>query len=110
MDKTDFERLCREHWQAMWAYALRRTDPAADAADVVSEIFLVAWRRRGEIPPGDAERLWLYGVARHTVMNVRRGTVRRSRLHARLAEVASLNDLVGPDPMNWGRPGPAKRP
>jgi RNA polymerase sigma-70 factor (ECF subfamily) len=44
---------------------LRRTDNADDAADVIAETFLTAWRRLDEIPAGDQARLWLYGVARH---------------------------------------------
>jgi RNA polymerase sigma factor (sigma-70 family) len=97
VDEDTFERFCREHWQAILAYALRRTDSPADAADVVSEVFVVAWRRRLEIPKGDDERLWLFGVARHTLSNARRGGVRRSRLQARLVDAI---DLTAPDPQD----------
>jgi RNA polymerase sigma factor (sigma-70 family) len=97
VDEDNFERFCREHWQAILAYALRRTDSPADAADVVSEVFVVAWRRRLEIPKGADERLWLFGVARHTLSNARRGVVRRSRLQARLVDTI---DLTAPDPQD----------
>jgi RNA polymerase sigma factor (sigma-70 family) len=57
-----------------------------DAADVVAETFLVAWRRIGEVPIGDGARLWLYGVARLVLANLHRAERRRTRLGRRLAE------------------------
>jgi RNA polymerase sigma-70 factor (ECF subfamily) len=78
-------------------YALRRVREPADAADVVAETFVVAWRRLDEIPPGGEARLWLFGVARRLVANQRRGELRRSRLAGRLwAELAEHVEL---DPM-----------
>lgn len=71
-------------------YALRRTDSSDDAADVVAETFLTAWRRLDEVPAGDAARLWLYGVARRVLANMRRGRRRRLALADRLrAELAA---------------------
>ena len=68
------------------AYALRRVGRPDDAADVVAETFLVAWRRLDEVPAGDAARLWLYGVARRQLANQRRGDLRRSALADRLRD------------------------
>ena len=62
------------------AYALRRVRRPEDAADVVAETFLAAWRRIDDVPDGDAGRLWLYGAARRVLANQRRGDLRRSRL------------------------------
>jgi hypothetical protein len=45
------------------AYALRRVAEPSDAADVVADTYLVAWRRLDQVP-ADAERPWLFGVAR----------------------------------------------
>jgi RNA polymerase sigma factor (sigma-70 family) len=81
-----FNRLYREQGRAILAYALRRVADPEDAADVVAETFLVAWRRFDEVPLGDEARLWLYGVARLVVSNVQRSARRRTRLAARLAE------------------------
>ena len=61
----------------MLGYALRRTDNTDDAADVLAETFLVAWRRPDEIPPGPQARLWLYGTARRVLANQRRAERRR---------------------------------
>ncbi|HEX4306545.1 MAG TPA: sigma-70 family RNA polymerase sigma factor [Solirubrobacterales bacterium] len=81
-----FNRLYREQGRAILAYALRRVEDPEDAADVVAETFLVAWRRFDEVPVDGGARLWLYGVARLVVTNARRAERRRTRLGARLAE------------------------
>ena len=81
-----FTRLYREQGRAVLAYALRRVEAPEDAADVVAETFTVAWRRLGEVPLGEAERLWLYGTARLVLANLHRSERRRTRLGARLAE------------------------
>ena len=67
-----FGRLYRDQGRAILAYALRRVEDQEDAADVVAETFLVAWRRLGEVPIGDGARLWLYAVARRVIANLDR--------------------------------------
>jgi len=81
-----FSRLYREQGRAVLAYALRRVEDGEDAADVVAETFLVAWRRLGEVPSGEGARLWLYAVARRVIANLHRTERRRTRLGRRLAE------------------------
>jgi len=81
-----FGRLYREQGRAILAYALRRAGDPEDAADVVAETFLVAWRRLGEVPNGEEARLWLYAVARRALANQHRAARRRTRLGERLAE------------------------
>jgi RNA polymerase sigma factor (sigma-70 family) len=83
--QTDrFSRLFADTERELLAYVLRRVDRGEDAADVVAETFLVAWRRLDRVPEGDEARLWLYGVARRQLANQRRGELRRSRLAERL--------------------------
>lgn len=89
MTETDgredgFRRLYAAHFDAVLGYALRRTTRSEDAADVVSDTFLVAWRRWEEVPRAEEARPWLYGVARRTLSNQRRGDHRRQRLGERL--------------------------
>jgi RNA polymerase sigma factor (sigma-70 family) len=79
-----FARLYAEHSRQVMAYALRRAR-REDAAEVVAETFLVAWRKAAEIPAkGDEVLLWLYGVARLVLANLERGERRRGRLDDRL--------------------------
>jgi len=81
-----FRALFAETCRPLLAYALRRVRDPADAADVVGETFVVAWRRLDAVPVGDEARLWLFGVARRMLGNQRRGELRRSHLVDRLRE------------------------
>ena len=72
-----FERLYRQHHQAVLAYCLRRMN-RSDAEDVASEVFSVGWRRIDQVPAGERTVAWLYGVAHRTVAN-RWRTIRRYR-------------------------------
>ena len=83
-DAAALRELFDEHFDAVTGYAMRRTSPA-DAADVVAETMLIAWRRIGEVPAPPATRAWLYGVARRVLANQRRGATRRVALSQRLA-------------------------
>lgn len=85
-----FEQLYDQASLEVLGYALRRAASPEDAADVVSETFLIAWRRLDEVPTGDEARLWLYGVARRVLANQRRGQQRRERLNARLRDEVAV--------------------
>ncbi|MGC4941166.1 RNA polymerase sigma factor [Kribbella sp. DT2] len=85
-DELRFRALFDSQFRALLGYALRRVGSAEDAADVVAEAMLVAWRRIDEVPANDTARLWLYGVARRVVANHRRGELRRDRLAGRLRQ------------------------
>lgn len=94
-----FEALYAVNFGAILGYAVRRTGNGEDAADVVAETFLVAWRRLDDVPAGDDARLWLYGVARRVLANHHRGERRQSGLSERLrGELA----LVHRDPEYTG--------
>jgi RNA polymerase sigma-70 factor (ECF subfamily) len=91
-----FDELYRSAGASVLGYALSRSASREDALDVTAETFLVAWRRRTEMPvePDDA-RAWLFGVARGCLANLARGGRRSQRLGQRLAqalEVATVSD------------------
>jgi RNA polymerase sigma factor (sigma-70 family) len=79
-----FETAYAAHHGPVLGYLLRRTASPDDAADVLAETFLTAWRRLEDMPPGPQARLWLYGVARRVLANHHRGERRRSALADRL--------------------------
>lgn len=82
-----FRHIFARNHSAVSAYVRRRTKSPADAEDVVADVFTVAWRRLDDVPADAArETLWLYGVARRTLANQRRGAERATRLAARAAE------------------------
>jgi RNA polymerase sigma factor (sigma-70 family) len=85
-----FEQMYAANCGPILGYVLRRTENPDDAADVIAETFLTAWRRLEAVPAGDEARLWLYGVARRVLANYRRGERRRAVLADRLrAELAA---------------------
>lgn len=91
-----FRALYAAHFDDLLTYALRRVPHSEDAADVVADAFLVAWRRVEELPPGQEARLWLYGVARKVLFNQRRGRQRRDRLGVKLRHELSRTAAVDP--------------
>jgi len=79
-----FEHLFNANFSDVFAFTLRRCGSQQDAEDLTSETFAVAWRRIEDVPVGEDARLWLFGVARHLLLN-RQRTLRRQRsLAARL--------------------------
>ncbi|GAA0945475.1 RNA polymerase sigma factor [Nonomuraea longicatena] len=96
---TEAERFASVYaatYEQILGYAVRRCEDPEDAADVVAETFATAWRRVHALPDGDEARLWLYGIARKTLANHRRGRVRRQHHSAELD--ADVADLYAHDP------------
>jgi RNA polymerase sigma factor (sigma-70 family) len=85
-ERLIFEQLVRETRDDLLAYAIRRAANAEDAADVLSETYLIAWRKLEKIPPGDSARLWLFGVAANVL---RRGVTRHRSSEALIERLAT---------------------
>jgi RNA polymerase sigma-70 factor (ECF subfamily) len=90
---TRFDALFAAHFAAVRAYVVRRSG-AAPVDDVLSETFLVAWRRLDAVPEDALP--WLLGVARRVLANQRRGDARRAALIDRLSSMASRSRGVEP--------------
>jgi RNA polymerase sigma factor (sigma-70 family) len=73
-DAEAFEQLFRDTRTDLLAYIVRRSVSAEDAADVLAETYLIAWRKLDAIPRGERARMWLFGVARNLLL---RGAGRR---------------------------------
>jgi RNA polymerase sigma factor (sigma-70 family) len=79
------ERILEQTAPDLLAFFERRIEPRADAADLLTETMLAAWRRADDLPDDDeGARRWLFGIARNVLLNARRGLRRRSRLAARV--------------------------
>jgi len=78
------------------SYARRRIGDAS-ADDVVTETFLIAWRRLDRMP--ETPLPWLLGIARHVMSNQQRAAVRRDRLAQRIAfhEPSASSDAATPE-------------
>jgi RNA polymerase sigma-70 factor (ECF subfamily) len=87
--KTEHDRqfrlLYERNYAPITAYVRRRVRRGDGSdADIVAEIFVVAWRRFLEVPEQTKELPWLYGVARNLVANHFRSVQRSSALTDRL--------------------------
>lgn len=91
-----FAALFTTTHHALLAYAVRRVADPADAADVVAETYLIAWRRLDDVPADDQARPWLFGVARRVLANYYRGERRRHALADRLRD--ALNEIAPAHP------------
>jgi RNA polymerase sigma factor (sigma-70 family) len=85
-----FNALWEAHAGRVLAYATRHVGPD-DAQEVVSETFLIAWRRLADVPGHSLP--WLLVVARNTVANHRRSHYRGSVVQS---ELARLQQAAGP--------------
>jgi RNA polymerase sigma-70 factor, ECF subfamily len=77
-----FEEVYTAHELSVRAFVLRRLGETG-ADDVVSEVFLAAWRRFDELPEDSLP--WLLNVARGVMSNRRRADVRWQALVARVS-------------------------
>ena len=74
----------REASADLLAYLQRRVG-MDDAPDLLGETMVVAWRRIADLPSDDERaRMWLFGIARGTLLNHARGERRRWALADRI--------------------------
>jgi RNA polymerase sigma factor (sigma-70 family) len=74
-DEDWFTALYATHYPDIVRYGLRRLGELDASIELAQEVFVVAWRRRRQVP--DRGLPWLYGVARKLLANEWRS--RRSR-------------------------------
>ena len=77
-----FDDLFTRYAAPIRSYARRRIGDAA-ADDVVTETFLIAWRKLDRMP--EPPLPWLLGIARRVSSNQQRAAARRNRLSERIA-------------------------
>ena len=77
-DTGTFALLFERHAKAIYNYCFRRVGDWSAAEDLLSVVFLEAWRRRDKrLPPGKVLP-WLYGIATNVVRNRRRARARHA--------------------------------
>jgi RNA polymerase sigma factor (sigma-70 family) len=77
-DAQAFGLIFECHAGRIYNYCFRRTANWAMAEDLMSLVFLEAWRRRDKLRQDDKVLPWLYGIATNVVRNSTR-SVRRYR-------------------------------
>lgn len=90
IDEAAFAELFTDTYQPLVAYARRRSADWSEADDVVSEVFVIAWRRRAELDPAVSVLPWLYGIAGNVLRNQWRSSGRRLKLVDRLESQPDL--------------------
>jgi RNA polymerase sigma-70 factor, ECF subfamily len=113
-----FRAVYEATYDDLLRFAQRRVDPT-HAEDVTAEVFLVAWRRLDDLPERiDDARPWLFGVARATMLNHRRGERRRDALAVRIADLTARDGSPASEDGSahrldlaaaWGRLSPAEQ-
>jgi RNA polymerase sigma-70 factor (ECF subfamily) len=74
-----------KHKALVRSYVDKRVANSGAVDDIVSETYLVAWRRLADVPDDDERAAaWLCGVARNLARNHVRGELRRRRLVERM--------------------------
>jgi RNA polymerase sigma-70 factor (ECF subfamily) len=86
--EQQFRQIFEQHHRVIVGYFYRRLDPD-EALDAAADVFLVAWRRLGEVPRDAEARKWLYAVSQRVLANHERSHRRSRRLIAKLAHSPS---------------------
>ena len=94
-DRDAFGALFERHARPIYNYCFRRVGSWATAEDLLSVVFLEAWRRRGKKLPPDKVLPWLYGIATNVVRNQRRSERRFGRVLSRLPAPDAEPDFSG---------------
>lgn len=89
-----FQALYADNHGAVYAYAVSRVGRQL-ADEVVSEVFLVAWRRLADVPAPALP--WLLAVARNTALSQFRGDARQRSVGAELRAWVTEAELSAPD-------------
>lgn len=105
LDRAGFERLFRERYAGLCAFARRYVRDAALAEELVQDVFLALWQRRHALERRDSIAAYLFTSVRNAALNQlkHREVARRFRRDAALAaaprpvaadEVAHHNELA----------------
>jgi RNA polymerase sigma factor (sigma-70 family) len=84
-DPEAFGRFYRRHAAAVLAYLAYRARNADDAVELTAETFAAAFEASGRYRPGPVPaRGWLFGIANHKLVDLRRRARREERALRRL--------------------------
>jgi RNA polymerase sigma factor (sigma-70 family) len=85
-DADAFRLLFERHAKTIYNYCFRRLGDWAAAEDMLSVVFMEAWRHRDKILPDDKVLPWLFGISTNVVRNRRRSERRFAAALARMPE------------------------
>jgi len=122
IEAQTFSAAFRAHYADVLNFVRRRVGDVAHAEDLTAEVFSRAWQGRvgvsaSENPgSGKSARPWLFGIARHVIIDSYRSEERRSKLDQQLTQLpltvpdaATSTDAVVDLQSAWGKLTPADR-
>ncbi|MGH2913252.1 MAG: RNA polymerase sigma factor [Solirubrobacteraceae bacterium] len=90
-----FGLLFERHADLIYNYCFRRIGDRETARDLLSIVFLEAWRQKDKELPADKVLAWLYGIATNVVRHQHRSERRYAAALTRLPAVHSVPDFSG---------------
>jgi RNA polymerase sigma-70 factor (ECF subfamily) len=93
-DRDAFGALFDRHARAVYNFCFRRMGSWTTAEDMLSVVFIEAWRRRDQDLPPDKVLPWLYGIATNVVRNQRRSERRYAAALNRVPAVPPEPDFA----------------
>lgn len=97
MSAERFHALYEHSSRDLLGYLVRRTQSPEEAADCLAETFLIAWRKRDQMPQDEAQaRPWVFGIARNVLRREREMEHKQSRAVEALASELSGTRLAIP--------------
>jgi RNA polymerase sigma-70 factor (ECF subfamily) len=93
-DSDAFGLLFERHAGLIYNYCFRRVGDSATAQDMLSMVFLEAWRRRDKALPPDKTLAWLYGIATNVVRHQHRSERRFAAALGRLPRTDAEPDFA----------------
>lgn len=93
-DAEAFGLLFERYASPIYNFCFRRIGNQATAQELLSIVFLEAWRRRNKSLPADKVLPWLYGIATNIVRHQRRSERRFAAALSRLPPVQTEPDFA----------------
>jgi RNA polymerase sigma-70 factor (ECF subfamily) len=107
-EQGEFEALFRDTRAPLLGYLTRRAG-SEEAPDLLAEVYLIAWRRRADLPSGEERRLWLFGVARRLLAEHHRFAWQRADARGRAGDRAAPDGPLQDDGARDGRDEAVRR-
>ncbi|HNP98490.1 MAG TPA: sigma factor, partial [Bacteroidia bacterium] len=77
-DERVFESLFRNHYQPLCRYATTLVNDPDEAEEIVQQVFIQIWERRGALEINLSIQAYLYKAVRNSSLNkIKHGKVRR---------------------------------
>ncbi len=89
-----FKEIYANYYEEVFAYILRRVANTADAEEITNAVFQISWQKLDKVPAPPDTRKWLLFVARRTIGNHERSSIRRWKLIERISAVRTYDAVL----------------